>query len=128
MSGLFQTEMEKFIKDRTDNLSCDYFTKSYIEGLFLDLGRPDYSKDSITLIFAQAKFEQRFELFQSLADWIFFVGSLYGRTDRYQETIAQVSYYRCYQILNKQWKLYEELADRCPILINQMQKNLSLHF
>jgi hypothetical protein len=43
----------------------------------------------------------------------------------YYDTIARLSYYSCYKIINKQWRLFEELADNFPVIETQVKQKLN---
>lgn len=121
LDALFNTQIEK--------LPCHQSTKAYISGIFTSPKKEnDFSKESITVIYSQAKNEYRMDLFQNLADWILFAQTMYPdslchASPEYYQTIAQLSYYRCYRMINRQWTLFEELADKLPHLIKQMRVN-----
>jgi len=104
-------------------------TKAYIDGI---LAKPakDLSNKSLTIIYSQAKFEYRFDLFQQLADYILFSKivfpeSLNAADQTYYNALAQNSYYTCYRLINKQWVLFEELADMFPAIVSQTRKSIS---
>lgn len=133
MAGLeIKTDLHSFFQEKTNKIpNCDIQTKSYIAGIFSKLNKEkeDFSKNSITIIYAQANFQYNFELFQKLGDWILFTKSLYPAflkeaSSEYYNTIAQCSYHKCYKIINKQWPLFEELADIFPDVVLYMQKEL----
>lgn len=90
-------------------------TKAYIVGV-LTARHTDYSNESISLIFLQAKLENKFELFQSIGDYLLFTQSIFPKhlssQAAYYDNIAQFSYYKCHLILNKKWELFEELSDK----------------
>lgn len=114
---------------KINNLSSTPETRSYILGVFSNIKSPDLSNNSITLKFSEAKFSYKFEKFQELADWLlfcqtFFPEHLQYTSKDYINAIAQNSYYYCYKLINKQWKCFEELADRFPEITNNLQSSL----
>jgi hypothetical protein len=122
--------LEMFFAERTKNLLKHYqeTTRAYIVNVLKSAKKEskDYSKDSLTIIYSKAKSEQNFELFQNIADWILFTKSLYpislnGASEEYYNALAQDSYYRCYRLLNRQWLLFEELADKFPQTVKLLQ-------
>lgn len=132
-------EVDKFFDDIFEELKCEPATKAYIKGIFVKYrtAHQDLSKDSLTIIFAHAKEKLDFSLFQNLADWIFFTRSfaplhLNAASEDYYETLARISYYRCYILINRQWKLFEELSDNFVDLEKQtktlLNKNLNSAF
>ncbi len=119
-------DLSKFFEGILSDLNCNYDTRSYICGIFTKYktSQFDLSKDSITLLYCQAKEKQDFLTYQTLGDWIFFSNSfapdhLTDASPDYYRTVAQLSYYSCYKLINKQWKCFEELADRFPYLEKQ---------
>lgn len=117
MENLYQN-LNSFFSIKLENLKCDDDTKAYIVSVLSkyknSLG--DYSKDSLTLLYAEAKFKQDFYTFQNIGDWLFFCNTLYpehlsNASMDYYHSIGQLSYYSCYKLINKQWKLYEKMAD-----------------
>jgi len=44
----------------------------------------------------------------------------------YYENIARLSYYSCYKMVNRQWVLYQELADQFVVLERQAKEKLIL--
>lgn len=109
---------------KVQKLQCLDATKAYITGVLCEVKKDqkDYSQESLTLVFAEAKSTYQFERFQTLADWILlckvmFPQSLNRASPDYYCALAQESYNRCYKILNKQWILFEELADRFPYFV-----------
>ena len=134
MVGLLEIkpDLHEFFQEKVENIpNCEKNTKSYVASIFSKLNKEneDLSKESITIVYAQAKFQYKFELFQKIGDWILFTKSLYpsflkDASSEYYDTIAQCSYYKCYRIVNKQWPLFEELADTFPSVVTHMQNEL----
>lgn len=122
--------LESFFIEKTKPLLKHYqeATRAYIVNVLKSAKKEskDYSKDSLTIIYSKAKLEQNFELFQNIADWILFTKSVYpislqGASEDYYNALAQDSYYRCYRLLNRQWLLFEELADKFPQTVELLQ-------
>jgi hypothetical protein len=121
-----------FFEDLLDDLECQRDTKAYIISIYgkYKTSQFDLSKDSVTLLFAQARSNQDFLTYQNLGDWIFFSNTLapdhlkFASKD-YYDTVARVSYYSCYRLINRQWKLFEELSDNFLYLENQVKNKLS---
>ena len=121
------------IDQEVDALPCQNVTKAYIKGIYKDFIRaekvPNHS--SITILYAEAKFSYDFEKFRSLADWLFYLKTLYpehlnAASPDYYDAVAQNSYYRCYVIVNRQWKVFEELADQFEEISQAMSSRLTL--
>lgn len=87
----------------------------------------DYSNQSITLMYAEAKYKQDFFTFQNIGDWIFISASLFpehlnGASKQYYISIGQISYYSCHKILKNQWRVFEQLADQFVPLTAETRK------
>jgi hypothetical protein len=110
--------LNNFFSEKLEKLPCDKPTKAYIVGLLSDFksNNNDLSKDSITLLFAEAKQTQEFMLFQTIGDWLFMCNALFpehlsNASLEYYHSVGRLSYYSCFKLLNKQWVLFENLAD-----------------
>lgn len=110
--------ISSFFDELLIDLECHRDTRAYIVSIYGKYKTADFdlSKDSVTLLFAQARNKQDFLAYQNLGDWIFFANTiapqhLHFSSKEYYDTIARLSYYSCYKLINKQWKLFEELAD-----------------
>lgn len=109
-----------------EDLQCQKTTKAYIVSIFAKYkdAKFDFSNESITLLYAQAKYNQDFLLFQSIADYIFFSKTyapnhLNNASEDYYRNLGRLSYYSCYNLIKKQWSLYEEMSDNFVALENQ---------
>jgi len=134
--------VNSFFEDLLSDLNCRNDTKAYIISIYGKYRTSSYdlSKDNITLQFSQAKTKQDFSTYQNLGDWIFFVNTiapqhLNNASKNYYDTIARLSYYSCYRLINREWALFEELADdflfleervknKIPKLKNQTPKGI----
>lgn len=112
------TSVSVYFTNELTNLQCDDLTRAYIVSIFTKFKATsdDYSKDSLTLKYAEAKYRYDFVSFQKVADYIFFCNSLFpehlnNASIDYYYSIGQLSYYSCYKLINKQMKIYEDLAD-----------------
>lgn len=120
--------ISKFFEEILNDLKCQQDTKAYIISIYGKYKSSDFdlSKDSITLLFAQARNKQDFLTYQNLGDWLFYMntlspGHLKNASKDYYDTIAKLSYYSCYKLINKQWKLFEQLADEFSILEHEVK-------
>jgi hypothetical protein len=120
-----------FFEELLNDLQCQRDTKAYIVSIYgkYKSAEFDLSKDSVTLLFAQARNKQDFLAYQNLGDWIFFANTIAPNHLRhaskdYYDTIARLSYYSCYRIINRQWKLFEELSDNFLVLESQVKNKL----
>ena len=87
-----------------------------------------YNK-SVTLLYNNAIQNYSFEEFRKIADWLFIAKSIYpdslnGASKSYYNSIAQTAYHKCYIIMNKQWLIFEELADQFEPYTNSVRRSL----
>jgi hypothetical protein len=115
----------------SQELPCDQATKAYITGVFHKYKTTtfDLSKQNITLTYAQAHFQQDFETFQTIGDWLLFAESLFpeslnSASEDYFFNIGRLSYNSCYRLINKKWRLYEELSDQFIFITQQIREEL----
>jgi hypothetical protein len=127
----FHGNISSFFDELLSDLNCQRDTKAYIVSIYgkYKTAEFDLSKDSVTLQFAQARSNQDFLTYQNLGDWIFFANTLapqhlQNASKDYYDTVARLSYYSCYRLINRQWKLFEELADDFIRLESQVKKLL----
>ena len=120
-----------FFQNNLKELHCEDFTRAYIQSIFCKYksSECDFSKESITLRFYEARTRQDFVEFQNIADWLFFAKSLFpealnNASIDYFDTIAKNSYYSCYRLINRQLVIYENLADEFEYLTDQTRKVL----
>ena len=121
--------LNDYLFDKVKNLNYDYDTKSYIVSIFDKFKKSDfdYSKNSLTCIYARANETNNFIIFQNLGDWLFFCSVIFpehlkNASEEYYISLGQMSYYNCYKLINKQWKLYEKLADDFSTLTEQTRE------
>lgn len=129
---VFHRDITNFFDELLLGIECHNDTRAYIVSIYgkFKTTQFDLSKDSVTLLFAQGRNNQDFLAYQNLGDWIFFINTMapehlrYASKD-YYDTIARLSYYSCYKLINRQWKLFEELADNFMYLEYQVKNKLS---
>jgi len=126
-----QDNINNFFEELLADIKCQPTTRIYITSIYGKYKTADFdlSKDSVTLLFAQARNKHDFLTYQNLGDWIFFSNTmapshLHDASRDYYQTIARLSYYSCYKLINKQWKLFEELSDNFPKLERQVKTKL----
>lgn len=126
-----QTNLNRFFEEVLSDLECQDITRIYITSIYgkYKTTEFDLSRESITWMFAQARNKQDFLTYQNLGDWIFFSNTLAPEHLRfaskdYYDTVARLSYYSCYKLINRQWKLFEELSDNFPTLESQVRHKL----
>lgn len=120
-----------FFEEKLNDLECQRDTKAYIISIYgkFKTAQFDLSKDSVTIRFAQARNNHDFLTYRNLGDWIFFANTLapdhlrFASKD-YYDTVGRLSYYSCYKLIDRQWKLFEELSDNFIILEEQVKKRL----
>jgi hypothetical protein len=114
------------------DLRCRQDTRAYIVGIFAkhNISNLDLSGQSITVLFSQARDTGNFTIFQRLGDWLMFCNGIASEHLRfasrdYYDTVARMSYYACYRLLNRSWPAYEELADNFLVIKKQVKDKLS---
>lgn len=127
----FHKNITDFFDELLTDIECQRDTRAYITSIYgkFRTARFDLSKDSVTLLFAQGRDKQDFLTYQNLGDWLFYTSTLMPNylqhaSQEYYDTIARLSYYSCYRLINRQWRLFEELADRLPILEKRVKDRL----
>lgn len=126
-----QKNISEFFDELLIDLNCQEDTKSYIVGIYKKYRTAefDFSQDSITFMFSQARNNNNFLSYQNLGDWLFYTKSLFpdfqkNASEEYYNTIAQLSYYNCYKII-RSWRLYEELADQYIVLTENIRSKIN---
>ena len=121
-------DITNFFEEILFDLRCHRDTKNYIISIYGKYKSTEFdmSKDSVTLMFAQARDKQDFLAYQNLGDWIFYTKSIFptflgDASENYYNNIAQLSYYNCYRMV-RSWKIYEELSDEFPILTKKIRE------
>jgi hypothetical protein len=128
------SKLSEFFEKVLQGLQCQQSTRAYLIGLYSQYRISDFdlSKESITLQFISAKENQNFATYQQVADWIMFCQTvvpqhLHNASSDYYRTLAQLSYYSCYRLIDRKWQLYEELADRFIPIEIQIKTLLTQH-
>jgi hypothetical protein len=124
--------LASFFDESLKELNCSDDTRAYVVGVFAGFRKSegDLSNHSITLLFAEARKENCFAKFQTIGDYLLFCRSIFPEflvdaSDDYYLSIGQSSYYACYKLLQRQWKVFDELADRLPSLTEASRQLLS---
>jgi len=128
----YENNITNYFGQILNDLNCGRETASYIISIYgkYKSSSCDLSQDSITLLFAKARSKQDFAIYQNLGDWIFFSNTinpshLQDASKEYYDTIARLSYYSCFKLINKEWKLFEELSDNFIYLESQVKEKFS---
>jgi hypothetical protein len=134
MMNIIHRNIPDYFNELLTDLNCQKETRAYIISIYgkYKSAQFDLSKDSVTLLFAQARDKQDFLTYQNLGDWIFFSNTwapnhLHNASKDYYDTVARLSYYSCYRLINRQWKLFEELSDNFLTLESQVKNKLQYH-
>lgn len=121
--------LAEYFAEKINCLNCQEDTKAYIVSIFQKYRTAsfDYSKDSVTLLYARAKNTQSFAEFQNIADWIFyseilFPESLNSASADYYQTVAKMSYFTCYKLIQRKWKCFDELADQYSYIVDKTKQ------
>ena len=74
----FQKNITDFFGEMLSDLKCQDDTKAYIIGIYDKCKSPEFdlSKDSVGLLFLQARTKQDFSIYQNLGDWIWFASTI----------------------------------------------------
>ena len=127
----FENNLIDFFNEKINLPNCNEKTRAYIISIFSDLkSENDLSKESVTLLYNTALTEYNFNKFREIGDWIFiaksmFPNSLNNASPMYYTSIARSAYYKCYLIMNRQWFVFEELADRFHTLTDNVNESLA---
>jgi hypothetical protein len=124
-------DIRKFFEEALEDLTCDPKTRAYVVSVFTKFSKVscDLPSESITLTFYEAKRKHDFATYQALGDWILFCRTefpehLHNASDDYYLAVGRLSYYSCYRLINKQWIVYEEIADRLDDVSNEARELL----
>lgn len=125
------TNPEDWFSKKIKNVDCSEITKSYIVNVLSNIHVNSYvsHNHSITLAWFDARCSGSFIKHQRIGDWILWVKSVYPQSIKENQelidSIGRLSYYACYHILSKKWKLYQELADNLTEITASINKELS---
>lgn len=124
---ILQNSLDKVILDATKEINCQLDTKAYIQSIFKEyiVTNNDLSRNSITMIYLEAKLEYNFSAFKNIGDWLLYTKTLFPQAqmsqNSYYDIIAKDSYLMCYKILNQKWPLFFELSQQYIELSKQLQ-------
>lgn len=128
---MLHRNISSFFEELLVDLSCHPDTKAYITSIFIKYKSADldFSQYSAGELFVKARAKQDFLTYQNLADWLFicsviFPQHLKNASKDYYDNIARISYYTCYNLINKQWPCYEEMADNLIVLEDEVKKRI----
>jgi len=116
-------ELATWFDKRLDAVRCEHETRAYLAGLMTERAKSVQDAGSITLAYASARNQGSFEQFQQLGDRVLwagiFVADEFDEYNKLYENIGRLCYYTCYRLLDRRWRLYEELADELPRLVKE---------
>lgn len=129
--SLVYNNINNFFQEKLNDLNCQPDTKAYIISIYdkYKSSEFDLSKDNVTLMFVQARIKHNFSTYQNLGDWIFFSNTfapkhLHFASKDYYDIIGRSSYNSCYNLINKKWKLFQELSDNFVQLEEEVKSKL----
>lgn len=121
LNSYFAKELEK--------LDCQEEVKAYLVST-LSKYRSSYydlSDKSLTVEYSLAKFNNDFEKFQNIGDWIFICNTLFKKhlrfaSEEYYISLGRLSYFNAYKVIK--WKCFEELADKFIIISEEVRTKI----
>ena len=121
-----------FFEELLADLECQKDTRAYIISTFekyKTAEQHDLSQCTIGTLFCQARQKHDFAEYQKLGDWLLLTSTLAPQhlknaSKDYYDSIAQLSYYSCYNLLNRSWPCFEEIADRFIDLEEEISKRV----
>lgn len=113
---ILEKDLSSFFYSIVPENICETNAKTYIISIFSKKDITLLSNESITLIYKKAKENNQFSQYQNIADYLLFSFCIFPQhlnsaSEDYYQSIAKLSYYKCYQLVKKQWLLFEELSD-----------------
>lgn len=124
--------LDSWFAQKLQGLQCTPETTGYIVSV---LGKrsahweqDNLSDSSLVIAYKDALTTGDFSSFRRIGDWVLFIDAVYPEfiKDNKQivESIGRQSYYSCWRILRGQWRLYEELADKLPVIVSSVRHKL----
>lgn len=109
--------LNTWFEEELRSLKCQDATRSYIVALLSQYRNQTGTLESFTLAFKDARDTGKFDKFQALGDWLFWLQAMspdsIDNTQRgYVSSLAQLSYATCNRLLNNKWPLFSEMATR----------------
>lgn len=125
--------MEDWFCKRLEGVEASRDARAYLVSLFSSMrsARDDLSKESIVLAFSEARTTGEFQKFQRIGDYVVwglsFVPESFEVPDLAVD-LGRLSYYTCWRLTNKEWRVYEELADELPRLRIELRRSMGRSF
>jgi hypothetical protein len=126
------TRLDRWFDEQLVQFKASVEARAYVVGVMTSFKSSSAMigpNDSFVLAFSDARSKHDFAAFQRLADnilWmnVFLYPQIKSDID-VVEPIARLSYYSCHRMMRHKWKVFEELADTFPTIVNQLKHNLS---
>lgn len=124
---------ERWFSDVLIELPGSSELRAYVVGVlnkYVGSSIDDLSKTSVVFAFAEAKNAgpDAFAKYQQLGDWVLWINSFAPAAVKPNVAIVEMmgrqSYDACYRLMQRQWKIYEELADRLPAVTRAVHSKL----
>jgi hypothetical protein len=127
------TRLEDWFCRSLEGIKVSRDARAYLVSLFSSMrsARNDMSDESIVLAFAAARNTGEFLKFQRIGDYVLWGLSFAPESFEVPEVaidLGRLSYYTCWRLTNKQWVVYEELADDLPRLRIELRRSMGLTF
>lgn len=127
------TRLEDWFCRSLEAVEASPDARAYLVALFSSMrsAQEDMSKESIVLAFAQARDTGEFMKFQRIGDWVMW-GMAFAPESfdvpKVAVDLGRLSYYTCWRLTQKEWRVYEELADEMPRLSRELRRRLGRSF
>jgi len=113
------TRLEDWFCRRMEGVDVSPDARAYLVSLFSSMksAHNDMSRESIVLAFSEARLTGQFAKYQRIGDWVMWGMSFTPESFETKELIidlGRLSYYACWRMTNKEWRVYEELANDLP--------------
>lgn len=122
---MFDVLTDELINIKSENWETSAYIKSTMKKYIK--ADKDLSKQSLVLLWFEAKSSGSFEIFQDIGDWVLFSSVLFPKSItcdmNFYHSIGKSSYYKCHRYLRGSWPLYEELADNFENFVFQLQNS-----
>jgi hypothetical protein len=125
--------LEDWFGKSLESVEASPDARAYLVSLFASMksAEDDLSKKSIVLTYAEARDRGDFAGFQRLGDWVLWSMSFAPHSMAVPDLaldFGRLSYYACWRLTRKEWRVYEELADDLPRLSRNIRRNLGSTF
>ncbi len=119
--------LDDWFRQRFEALHVSHEARAYLTSLFATQMRScdgDMSRSSIVLSYATARLKGDFVSFQRIGDWVTWGLSTVPQSFEAKEVVVdlgRLSYYACWRLTNREWKVFEEMADTLPLLSERIR-------